>query len=109
GQRHGDENLTAQRTHEDTRSSNVIHVASQQRASRTTHTRPQREAQGASSYTAQPFSSLRPDKLTSRLTVRHGAHHPPNSKCNQQVAAQSPSCHCNGEQKQSSSRTINAS
>ncbi|RNC33709.1 hypothetical protein TcCL_Unassigned03569 [Trypanosoma cruzi] len=43
------------------------------------------------------------------LTVRHGAHSPLSSDCTQQAGAQSPSCHRNGEQKQSSSRIIDAS
>ncbi|RNC37985.1 hypothetical protein TcCL_NonESM12818, partial [Trypanosoma cruzi] len=41
--------------------------------------------------------------------LRHGAHHPLSSECTQQAGAQSPSCHRNGEHKQSSSRNISAS
>ncbi|RNC60155.1 hypothetical protein TcCL_ESM02107 [Trypanosoma cruzi] len=41
--------------------------------------------------------------------MEHGAHHPLSSKCTQQAGAQSPSCHRNGDHKQSASRAIGAS
>ncbi|RNC35146.1 hypothetical protein TcCL_Unassigned02003 [Trypanosoma cruzi] len=102
------------------RRSTAIQFAPQERAMRTTHTRPQREGRSAPKSTTLHFTSLFPDKLELRPTagrgewrptptVRHGAHHPLPSECTQQAGAQSPSCHRNGDQKKSSSRTIDAS
>ncbi|RNC33859.1 hypothetical protein TcCL_Unassigned03407 [Trypanosoma cruzi] len=63
---------------------------------------------GGSKSTLQSFTSPRTHGLAERLTVTHGAHHPLSSERTQQTGAQSPSCHRNGEHKQSSSRTIGA-
>ncbi|RNC45497.1 hypothetical protein TcCL_NonESM04745 [Trypanosoma cruzi] len=73
-----------------------------------THGRNNRD-RDASNSTALSFTSPLPSGLAPTLTVRHGAHSPLPSECTQQAGAQSPSCHRNGEQKQSSSRNIGAS
>ncbi|RNF01534.1 hypothetical protein TcG_11572 [Trypanosoma cruzi] len=63
----------------------------------------------ASNSTARPFTSPFPDVLESHThSVARRTQSAP-SECTQQAGAQSPSCHRNGEHKQSSSRTIGAS
>ncbi|EKF29312.1 hypothetical protein MOQ_006911 [Trypanosoma cruzi marinkellei] len=56
-----------------------------------------------------PLLPSAPTDWRPTLTVRHSAHHLLPYNCAQQAGAQSPSCHRNGEHKQSSSRTIGAS
>ncbi|RNC55091.1 hypothetical protein TcCL_ESM07421 [Trypanosoma cruzi] len=87
-------------------------------AMRTAHPRPLQEERGASKSTTVLYLPLprrtgirthsRSWRWRPTLTVRHGAHHPLPSDCTHQ-GAQSPSYHRNGEHKQSSSRTIDAS
>ncbi|RNC51784.1 hypothetical protein TcCL_ESM11065 [Trypanosoma cruzi] len=93
------------------------HRTAKQQCEQHTHGRNKRNE--AHPIPPQCFTYLCPEGIALRLTagrgewrptltVRHGAHHPlPSERTHQ--GAQSPSYHRNGEQEQSSSRTIDAS
>ncbi|RNC54453.1 hypothetical protein TcCL_ESM08126 [Trypanosoma cruzi] len=103
------------------RRSTAIHVAPQERVTRTAHPRPQLEGRGASKSTVLPFTSLRLDGLKLRLTAgcgvthaQRGAAHTIRSplrvhSAGQGNAPESPSCLRKGEHKQSSPLAISAS
>ncbi|RNC59168.1 hypothetical protein TcCL_ESM03236 [Trypanosoma cruzi] len=74
----------------------AIHVAPQDRAMCTAHTRRQQEGRAHPSAYRSPSLLPSPTDWRPTLTMGHGAHHPLPSECTQQAGAQSPSCHRNG-------------
>ncbi|KAF5216114.1 hypothetical protein ECC02_011150 [Trypanosoma cruzi] len=89
---------------------NAIHVAPQDKAMRTAHTRWQQEGRGASNSTALSFTSLFSNGLASH--THNEARRTPSAPLRVRSAGQHPVTLVpskNGKHKQSSSRTIGAS